>query len=273
MIRRVNWISSLALGRIVALGFGWLCLFGTVQSASAQRSVRDEARRAMATRAELEDMAKSGEQVGASRSVGDGVRRQKMAEAQAIQGRLTSGDFVAGDRISIEVLGAQPFRDTVTVEQGQTISLPNMGRISLRGVLRSELETHLRREVGRFLRDVTVNAGSVTRVAMLGSVGRPGFYQMSSDAMLSSAIMTSGGPVADSDLRQVVIRRGDDELWDRKSVQVALQEGVTLQELGLRGGDEIFVGKVRRLGPQAIQYFQIALQIVSTAVIISRTVK
>ena len=216
-------------------------------------------------------MAKSAEQVAASRSVVDGVRRQKLAEARAIQGRLTSGDFVAGDRISIEILGAQPYRDTVTVEQGQSISLPNMGRISLRGVLRSELETHLRREVGRFLRDVTVNAGSVTRLAVMGSIGKPGFYQLSSDAMLSSAIMTSGGPVSDTDLRQIVIRRGDDELWDRKSVQVALQEGVTLQELGLRGGDEIYVGRVRRLGATALQNLGLVMQVVSTALIVSRS--
>lgn len=218
-------------------------------------------------------MATTAEQIAASRSVGESIRRQKMAEAQAIRGRLTSGDFVAGDRISVEIVGAQPFRDTVTVEQGQAITLPNIGRLSLRGVLRSELEPHLRREVGRFIRDATVNAGSVTRVAVMGSVGRPGFYQMSSDAMLSTAVMAAGGPVPDTDLRQIVIRRGDEEVWDRKSVQVALQEGVTLQELGMRGGDEIYVGRVRRIGPAAFQGFQIVLQLVSTVLLLTRTVR
>lgn len=224
----------------------------------------------MATRAELEDLATTAEQMAASRSVGEAVRRQKSAEAQALRTRLTIGDFVAGDRISVEILGGSPFRDTVQVEQGQTITLPNMGRISLRGVLRSELEPHLRREVGRFLRDVTVNAGAVTRVAVMGAVGRPGFYEMSSDAILSSAIMTAGGPGTESDLRQIVIRRGDDEVWDRKSVQVALQEGVTLQELGLRGGDEIYVGRSRGLGVAAIRNLGIVLQVVSTVLLISR---
>lgn len=267
--------GSRALIRTVSLmAFAGLIALGWAREVEGQRSVRDQAKRAMATRAELEDAATSAEQVAASRAVSEAVRRQKAAEAQAIRARLTTGDFAAGDRISVEILGGgQPFRDTVTVGQGQTVSLPNMGQVSLRGVLRSELEPHLRREVGRFLRDVQVNAGSVTRLALMGSVTRPGFYQMSSDAMLSQAIMTAGGPREDADTRQIVIRRGDEELWDRKSVQVALQEGVTLQELGLRGGDEVYVGRVRRLGPQALQYFQIALQLVSTAVVITRATR
>jgi hypothetical protein len=60
-------------------------------------------------------------------------------------------------------------------------------------------------------------------------------------------------------------------LWDRKSVQVALQEGVTLQELGLRGGDEIHVSRVRRWGSQALTYMSLALQVASTVIFLTRS--
>jgi protein involved in polysaccharide export with SLBB domain len=261
--------KSGVIGRLLLVA---VLLLVFAEQAEAQRPVRDAARRATATRAELEELAASAEQMATSRAVSEAVRRQKAQEAQTIRTRLTTGDFTAGDRISITILGAgEPYRDTLTVAPGGVIALPNIGQISLRGILRMELEPHLTREVSKFVRNVTVTAGPVTRIAVMGAVGRPGFFQLSSDAMLSTAIMIAGGPNSESDIRQIVIRRGDDELWDRKSVQVALQEGVTLQELGLRGGDEIHVGRVRRWGSQALTYMSLALQVASTVIFLTRS--
>jgi hypothetical protein len=261
---------SVVRGAVAAVLVG-LGLAGAAQTADAQRSVRDEARQAMATRTELQEAAASAEQVAASRAVGEAVRRQKAAEAKAIRERLTTGDFVAGDRISIKIIGDREYADTLTVRPGQVLQIPNMGRISLQAVLRSELDERLRTEVGKFLRNATISAGSVTRLAVLGAVGRPGFHQLPAEAMLSTVIMTAGGPVGISDLRNVTIRRGDELLWDARSVQVALQEGVTLQELGVRSGDELIVGEVRR-GFSWTSIFPVissVIQVVSAAIFLA----
>lgn len=241
------------------------------EAAAQQRSIRDGSRQATATRAELEEAAAAAEQIANTPSAGAGLRQQKAAEARAIRERLATGDVQAGDRIAIRIVSDQTIQDTLTVGPGGIITIPQMGQISLRGVLRSELEPKLRAEVGRFLRNVTVTATPLTRLQITGAVGRPGFFQLPSTSMLEAAIMAAGGPNGIANLRKVTIRRGDQVLWDPSSVQVAIQEGVTLQELGLRGGDEIFVGTDQGIGfLTVVQAVTVTTQILTSILFLTR---
>src|SRR5919108_6097734 len=69
----------------------------------------------------------------------------------AAQGRITP--FQVGDRILLHVEGDSALSDTFTVVAGPALRLPNIGDISLAGVPRADLQSHLTRELGRFIKD------------------------------------------------------------------------------------------------------------------------
>ena len=111
-------------------------------AAAAQGSrLKEEWTMATATRDELEGKAIEAEQVAAMPQTPSQLRRDKLAAAQSIRTRLSQGDFQAGDRIVLRITGDPNVKpeDTVTVRPGSVLLMPQMGEISLRGVLRSEL--------------------------------------------------------------------------------------------------------------------------------------
>ena len=198
-----------------------------------------------AKRATLEANAAAAESASAAATV-EPLREAKRADAWLIRERLRMGDFHAGDRIALVVEGHSTLTDTFTVRAGRALSVPDLPEIGLTGVLRSELHEHLTREIGRYVREPKIRVVPLMRVAVLGKVGRPGFYAVPADALLSDAIMIAGGPGGDADLAKSVVRRGDERVLRERDVSVALSDGMTLDQLDVRSGDEIVVGEKKR---------------------------
>jgi protein involved in polysaccharide export with SLBB domain len=187
----------------------------------------------MATRAELSALADR-------LARGSASDRNK---ASALRTRLTEGDFRAGDRIRMVIEGNVTQDDTVSVIAGSKILLKEIGEIPLAGVLRSELQDHVAKQLSKYIKDVRVRATPLVRLSVLGPVGKPGFYYVPSDIPVSEAIMRAGGPGGNADLQRSVIRRGTAELYDSRNTRTALNEGLTLDQLSLRDGDSIEVGE------------------------------
>jgi hypothetical protein len=187
--------------------------------------------RAMATRAELEAIA-SGK-----------VGHPYEDDLQIIRDRLAHGDLRPGDRISLRVIGEQTLTDTFTVKPTRTILLPNIGEVSVDGVLRSELNDHLRKQIGKFIRDPQLEATALVRVSFTGAVGKPGFYNLPADVLASDAIMAAGGPAAKGDVAKTEIRRAGYVVATKNETSAAIQEGKSLDQLNIQSGDEIVVGK------------------------------
>ena len=187
----------------------------------------------MATRADLTAMADR-----LSRgSEGDRAR------AADLRTRLREGDFRAGDRVRLVIDGSVTQDDTLPVIAGSKIRVKEIGEISLAGVLRSELQAHMTKELGRYIKEVRVQATPLVRLAILGPVGKPGFFYMPSDIAVTDAIMRAGGPGGNADLNKSVIKRSSKELYDSRNTRRALNEGLTLDQLSLRDGDSIEVGE------------------------------
>lgn len=201
----------------------------TAQSAWAQEPLRFE------TRVELEARAKSADTTKHS------------GEAYLARYRLEHGDFRDGDRIVIRVLrGSAGFSDTLVVRTGKKLTLPQMGDVSLEGVLRSELEETLRTHMAKFIRDPLVDANQLVRIGILGHVGRPGFYYAPADIPLTDVLMAAGGPTPIADLGRVTILRDGEVIVDRRNTRNALNGGLSMDWLHMQAGDEISVGKQRQ---------------------------
>lgn len=221
---------------------------GLAQTPSLSEA-RLDTKRAQATRAELLASLAQIDTILNSRGYSSRLRDAKRREAVLIRERLGEGDLQVGDQVAITVLNEVALTDTFLVAPGRVLVLPGFEDVPLRGVLRSELEGHLRTHIGRYLRDPQVRAQTNIRVTILGAVGKQGFYHVPADVLVSDAIMFAGGLAAAADPNDTVIRRGGQVLLSQDQVRDAITRGATLDQLNLRAGDEIVVdAKVTRGG-------------------------
>ena len=220
-------ISSVPVA--VLLSLGKICL--------AQTEVQPlPARREFESRSELEAQAKQAE------------TQHRTGEVWLLKQRLEKGDFQDGDRILVKVQGNAlagaafiQVPDTITVRAGKKLELPRMTDLSLDGVLRSELNERLTQHIGQYVREPSVRSVPLVRLAILGSVGHPGYLYTSADAPLSDVLMQAGGPAGNADMSGVVIRRGGDVIWNAQDTKAAFADGLSVDRLHLRAGDEIMI--------------------------------
>lgn len=205
------------------------------------QSVDWDPRAAEVTRDELSQLLERLEESAAAPGYSERLRQQAAREAAFVRARLETGDFQVGDRVILQVAGEEALSDTFTVTAGQRIELPEVGDLPLTGVLRSELQDHLEQELSRFLQEPSVRAAALIRIAVLGSVGRPGFYTVPATSLLEDALMMAGGPAGGADVDEVVIERAERTIWEGEALQNAMIEGRTLDQLSLRAGDRITV--------------------------------
>jgi protein involved in polysaccharide export with SLBB domain len=208
----------------------FLMVVGLVSSGLSQVTV--DGQRPLATREELE---RSLQQMSSEER--DGTK------GKIIRQRLAEGDILPGDKIRLSVVSDTLLSGTFTVRTDGTIVAPNIDPINVKGVLRSELEAHLAKELAKYLRNPTVTASSLMRIAVSGSVGRPGFYDLPPESAASDAIVAAGGIGGDGDVQKTIVRRNAEPLYEKQDVREFFVSGASLDQMGLHTGDEFFVGR------------------------------
>ena len=158
-----------------------------------------------------------------------------------VAAQTSTTEFQVGDRILLHVEGDSALSDTFTVVAGPALRLPAIGEISLAGVRRTDLEAHLTRELGRYIKDPVVQARALIRISVVGEVTRPGYYAVPSDLVVADALMVAGGATKDARVDRLRILRGDASLWSGNALQTEIARGATLENLGIRAGDRIQV--------------------------------
>lgn len=172
-----------------------------------------------------------------------------------VGGAQAPDDFHVGDRIALTIEGGltpqgaeQTFADTVVVRDGLVLRLPTFGDIPLTGVKRANIQPYLTQQIGKFIKDPVVHAIPLVRISVLGQVGKPGFYTVPSDMLLSDVVMHAGGPSGEADLNKTVVKRDGKEILSKGQAQAALANGETLDQLHIAPGDEVVVGEKSHLG-------------------------
>ncbi len=196
------------------------------------------------TRADLQDLLDRNQQVLGSSAYSATMRERARRDVEMILSRLDEGDFRIGDRIILLIEGEWTTADTFVVEAGPQITLPILGEIPLRGVLRSELEDHLTEELGRFIQQPVVHAETTIRLFITGAVGNQGFFNVGSTLLVGEAVMRAG-IAGNADLDDIRITRRefdrDVDIWEGDPLQDALATGLTLDQMNLQAGDQIVV--------------------------------
>jgi len=156
----------------------------------------------------------------------------------------SAGEFQIGDRILLVVEGDTALTDTFTVHTGPAITLPTIGEMTLKGIRRSEVEAYLTDRIGHFVKEPSVHAKALVRLAIEGEVAHPGFYAVPTDVVLSDALMAAGGLTQEAKMSSLRIDRAGREVMDQEKLQFAVAQGSTLDDLGLRAGDRIYIPRM-----------------------------
>ena len=225
--------------RLSAVVGSILLVAATPSTVFAQNGNAD---RPMATREELELALRS---AGATES------------AARMKSRLTEGDFRRGDRIVLMVQGEPALTDTFVVGTGAELMLPppTTGTLSLKGVLRSELEPKLTEFVNRFRNNAIVRAQPLIRLSIQGEVARAGIYSVPADGRLADALMAAGGTTQFAKANKVSIERNGRKIWEGSSFEM------DLNELNLRDGDQIVVDSKRPGGTDTLRLVALLVSI------------
>jgi protein involved in polysaccharide export with SLBB domain len=248
MVRSAAHLRNI-LTALMTLGVAASPLFAqTVSPAGTTPSPRRE----YESRSELEAQAKAAEAA------------HRTNEAWLLHQRLEKGDFQDGDKIALTVqaslmAGPLDVPETLTVRAGRRVELGRMGEISLEGELRSELTDKLRDHLAEYVKEPIVRTTPLVRVGVLGFVGRPGFFYSPADRPLSDVLMLAGGPGQDSNISGVTVRRGDDVIWTAQDTHTAIADGLSLDRMHLRAGDEIYVPQKRHIQWLGLASFAISL--------------
>lgn len=219
----------------VALSFPLAAQTPPVQEA------RLDTRRAQASRAELEMSLATIDTILRSPGYSTRIREAKRREATLIRERLGEGDLQVGDQLSITVQNESTYTGMFVVQGGRMLVLPGLPGISLRGVLRSEAEGYISKELAKYIREPSVRVVPSIRLAVLGSVSKQGYYQVAADLLISDAIMAAGGPLGAADPNMSRVLRSETPILTEVEVTEAIVRGATLDQLNLRAGDQIMV--------------------------------
>jgi SLBB domain len=265
---RLQESARVAIGGLLLVAAASACHHSSPPSSKLLPA--SESQHAEATRAQLQALAVSTDQEAAAQT-DPALRAQKQMQAATVRARLRDGDFDVGDRVFLSIRADSLVSDTVVVRAGRMIRLPNLPDISLQGVLRSELQDYLTTQLQRYIKRPEVQTTSLVRVAVMGAVSKPGFYQLPADIALADAIMIAGGPTQNADVDRTQVKRGNDVVYSSTLLGQEVAKGATLDQLNIRPGDQILIGERHKTNWGLIaSIVGITAGLVSTVVVLSR---
>ena len=145
-----------------------------------------------------------------------------------------------GDELVIRAWGSIDIDYRSTVDRNGQVSLPKVGSFNVAGVKASELERHLRAQIGRLYTNFTLNVtlGQLRGVTVfvVGPAQRPGVYTLPSQSTLLSAVVAAGGPALNGSMRKLTLRR-EGRVVSELDVYDFLVQGDKSKDLQLVAGD------------------------------------
>jgi polysaccharide biosynthesis/export protein len=155
-----------------------------------------------------------------------------------------SSDYTVGpgDEVMIRAWGAIDVDYRAIVDRNGQINLPKVGSVSVAGVRASELERHLRAQIGRLYTNFNLNVslGQLrgVKVFVVGPARVPGVYTVAGQGTLLSAVVTAGGPGPTGSMRKVLLRRNG-ALISELDIYEFLVQGDKSKDVQLVAGDVV----------------------------------
>jgi polysaccharide export outer membrane protein len=144
-----------------------------------------------------------------------------------------------GDILKVDVWGNEDFSGQFIVDETGRLQYPVLGEIDARNVTLGELRERLRAGLEQIFKSPFVTVTPLFRMAVLGEVRNPGLYTVDPTLSVLDVVAMAGGPAPNGNMNKIRLLRGTETL------SLAFREGRSLQDMGVRSGDQIFVPRRR----------------------------
>ena len=178
------------------------------------------------------------------------VFRDGLRDLRAIPMDLPVGpDYVVGpgDSLSIDMWGGVSTRLVRIVDRQGRVNLPEAGPLQVSGRSLGEVQQAVQRALSSQFRDTSADVSvarlRTVRVYVVGEVGEPGAYDISSLSTPLNALVAAGGITPRGSLRKLEHFRGRQLLEDVDAYDLLLR-GVTPDAKKLENGDTLLVPPV-----------------------------
>jgi polysaccharide export outer membrane protein len=167
-----------------------------------------------------------------------------------------------GDIIRIGVWGHEDLSGQFQVNEDGKIQYPLIGEIDLRDLTVAQVRDTIRAGLERLFTTPFVTITPLFRIAVLGEIRNPGLYTVDPTLSVLDVVALAGGPTSNGNMERIRLLRSGAET--RVSFEDAAVRGRTLQEVGVRSGDEIVVPRrsfTRSDWQVVLQLVQVALTV------------
>ncbi len=140
-----------------------------------------------------------------------------------------------GDVVRMRIFREPEMSGEFTVNEQGVVTLPRLGDLRLSDWPVDSIRPRLTLRYAEYLRDPVIEITLLRRVAIYGSVLKPGLYPVDPTMTVQDALALAGGASPDGKRDQVELLRGGDRIL------TDLSAGTTLDQLRLRSGDQLYV--------------------------------
>jgi polysaccharide export outer membrane protein len=170
-----------------------------------------------------------------------------------------------GDILRIVVWGQEAYSGEYQIDERGILEYPVVGELDTRDLTVAELRDRIRHGLETIFNSPFVTVRPQFRMAVLGRVERPGLYVVDPTVSVLDLVAMAGGAAPGGNLNGVKLRRDGAEL------RLALEGGIkghTLQEIGVRSGDQIIVPRRFFTREDVFLLLQVTQLIVSVAILV-----
>jgi polysaccharide export outer membrane protein len=140
-----------------------------------------------------------------------------------------------GDAIRLRIWREPDLSGEFAVDEAGRVVLPRLGPVQVTGITPDSLQRFLVAAYGADLRNPSIEVTALRRVQVLGSVNKPGLYEVEPTMRIADAIALAGGPTPDGKKNRVQLQR------DGSVIVADLSGSASIVDAEVRSGDRLFV--------------------------------
>ncbi len=195
----------------------------------------------------------------------------------AALGQNPKNEFYPGDALNINFIDIYKNNDRGTVQisgdypidSKGSIVLPLVGPLKVIGYNRFTLADKIKEIYAPFFTEPYVSVSPLIRIVIMGPFNKPGSYWISPENTLWSLIDMAGGPQGNINFNSIKVVRNDKVVIE--NLLASFEKGHSLDDIGVKSGDQIFAQTKRRFGIKEIfEYLKFGMSLLSLYILILR---
>jgi polysaccharide biosynthesis/export protein len=189
---------------------------------------------------------------------------QQPAAPAPVQTAGSSYHLRPGDIVRITVWGQEAYSGQFEIDEHGMLAYPGIGDINTADLTVTQLREQIRKGLETIFNSPFVTVSPQFRVAVLGTVQHPGLYTVDPTLSVLDVVALAGGAATGGNLNGVKLLRGGEQTRLRLEGGI---KGHTLEEIGVRSGDQIIVPHKFLSRDNVFLFLQVVQIAVSVAVL------